>query len=108
MRLVPAATDRLVSLELGFGAYELAPSECAELAGLLRAGSGASLPALAAADRLESLLVGGEAAAAPAREAELDAVADAAWTWLEQVGPAGIPLRVLVLLDALRARHAHD
>jgi hypothetical protein len=100
----------LVRLELGFGSYELAPAECGELAGLLRRRAGEPQPgdAAAAAQQLESLLTEGRAPAAAVTESELDAIADAAWTWLEQVGAAGLPPRVLVLLDALRARHAHD
>lgn len=104
---MPPAGGGFVTLELGIGGYELAPAECAELAGILRARGAESLPALAAARRLESLEAD-VSADSPADDAELDAIADAAWTWLEQVGPADLPPRVLVLLDALRARHAHD
>lgn len=104
---MPPAGGGFVTLELGIGGYELAPAECAELAGLLRSRGAESLTALVAARRLESLEAG-VAADTPVDDAELDAIADAAWTWLEQVGTAGIPPRVLVLLDALRARHAHD
>jgi hypothetical protein len=101
----------VVRLDLGFGTYELGFGECGELAGFLR--KRAEQPrdggALAAASRLEALLQG-EAASTTARatEAELDALADAAWDWLCQVGSTGLPPRVLALLDGLRARHAHE
>lgn len=106
----PSLRGEVLRLELGFGTYELAPGECSELAGLLRgrseqpdAGS-----ALAAACRLESLLEEGGHGAPAIDEAELDAIADAAWGWLRQVGPDELPPRVLLLLDGLRARRAHD
>jgi hypothetical protein len=109
MSLLP---DReMVRLDLGFGTYDLGRGECGELAGFLRrrGEQPGDDGALAAAGRLEALLQD-EAAPTPGpvTEAELDALADAAWQWLRQVGAAGLPPRVLVLLDGLRARHAHD
>jgi hypothetical protein len=60
------------------------------------------------ARRLESLLNGRPDQLDHVTEDELDAAAGAAWDWFERDGRDGIPERVLVLLDAVRARHAHD
>ncbi len=61
------------------------------------------------ARRLEALL-DGRAGVQPddVTEDELDAVANAAWDWLRASAPMRFPERVLLLLDVLRARHAHD
>jgi hypothetical protein len=104
--------EEVVRLELDVGSYELGVDECSELVRRLRrkserAGEG---PADASANRLESLLGRrvGIVATARATEDELDAIADAAWDWLRSVGRADVPERVLVVLDVLRARHAHE
>ena len=65
-------------------------------------------PASSFAYRLESLLHDRAAQRAHVTEEELDAIADAAWSWLQRDGRDGFPERVIVLLDAVRARHAHD
>ncbi len=98
-------------LELDFASLELSVDECSELVRLLREksrlpGGG---PAGAAADRLD--LVGREVvsmATEPVPEPELDAIADGAWEWLRGVGSDAVPGRVLLLLDVLRSRHAHE
>ena len=97
--------------ELDFTSLELTLDECTKLVGLLRErsrlpGGG---PAGAAADRLDVL--GHEVVGMPTErvpEAELDAIADAAWEWLRGAGSDAVPEHVLLLLDVLRSRHAHE
>lgn len=112
MRHGPASTaEEVVRLELDFTSLELTLDECSELVGLLRGrsrlpGGG---PAGAAADRLAVL--GGEIATLGTErvpEAELDALADAAWEWLRGAGSDAVPEHVLLLLDVLRSRHARE
>ena len=108
---VSSPREEVVLLELDLGSYELGTDECDELIRVLR-GRG-RLPgggtADASADRLEGLL-GRRAGTAfgAVTEGELDAIADAAWDWLQRVGPATCPERVVLVLDVLRARHAHE
>lgn len=108
-RDVATVRDGTVRLSLEFGSFELGTDEGRELVRLLRrhAGELGGSPALAAADRLEEQLVRPGATHGIGEE-ELDALAAAAWEWLERVGPGACPERVLTLLDALRSRHAHD
>ena len=112
MRSGPSSTaDEVVRLRLDFASLELSLDECSELVRLLRErsrlpGGG---PAGGAADRLD--VVGSEIVSVPTErvpEAELDAIADAAWEWLRSTGSDGVSERVLVLLDVLRSRHAHE
>jgi hypothetical protein len=103
--------EEVVSLNLDLGSYELGVGECRELIRVLhrrseRPDGGA---ADASARRLEALLhrrVG--PSAGNVTEDELDAIANAAWDWLQQVGPDAFPERVLLVLDVLRARHVHE
>jgi len=112
MRHSPASTaEEIVRLEFDFASLELTLDECSNLVGLLRERS--QLPgggsAGAAADRLA--VVGSEVVSTPTDrvpEAELDAIADAAWGWVRGVGSDGVPEHVLLLLDVLRSRHAHE
>jgi len=103
---------RVISLDLEFGSYEVGAGEGRELARLLRrrAEGLSGSPALTAAVHLEALVdePAGRVSGGPIGEDELDAIADAAWDWLQRAGPDAFPERVLVLLDALRARHVHD
>jgi hypothetical protein len=101
-------TAEVIHLELDFGALELSVDECAELVRLLRERSArpGGAEAGAAADRLAIGL--GSVGAANVREEELDAMADAAWAWLNRAGSDTCPERVLLLLDVLRSRHAHE
>lgn len=111
MRHSPGSADEVVRLELDFTSLELTLDECSKLVGLLRErsrlpGGGA---AGAAADRLDVL--GGEISSMTSErvpETELDAIADAAWEWLRRVAPDAVPEHVLLLLDVLRSRHAHE
>lgn len=104
--------ESVVRLELDFGAFELGADECAELVRLLRQAGGGpgKAPAETSAHRLEALLERPGAPPVPrcVSEDELDAIADAGWEWLRRSGPQAVPERVLTLLDALRARHAHE
>ena len=103
--------EEVVSLNLDLGSYELGVGECRELIRVLhrrseRPDGGA---ADASARRLEALLhrrVG--LSAGNVTEDELDAIANAAWDWLQRVGPDAFPERVLLVLDVLRARHVHE
>jgi hypothetical protein len=103
--------EEVVSLNLDLGSYELGVGECRELIRLLRRRS--ERPDGGAADvsarRLEALL---HRRASPSAgnmmEDELDAIANAAWDWLQRVGPDAFPERVLLVLDVLRARHVHE
>lgn len=103
--------DEVVFLSLDFGAYELGVGECRELIRFLdRCGEPSEPnPARVCARRLEALL-DGRTAIQPGdvTEEELDAVADAAWDWLQRDGPDRFPERVLLVLDVVRARHARD
>jgi hypothetical protein len=109
--LAPRSED-VVRLELDLGSYELGAEECRVLVRRLRERS--ELPdgrtAATCADRLEALVFGsaGVAPAGSMTERELDAVAEAAWAWCQDVGSEALPERVLRLLDLLRARHAHE
>jgi len=112
MRHAPASSaEEIVRLELDFTSLELTLDECSRLVGLLRErsrlpGGG---PAGAAADRLDVL--GGEISSMASErlpEAELDAIADAAWEWLRGAGSDAVPEHVLLLLDVLRSRHARE
>ena len=94
------ATVDTVRVDFGFGAFELEGDERRELVRLL--GLMPDAPAATAAAHLEA------APAIALSDAELDVLADAAWAWLEDVGPQDCPERVRLLLDALRARRAHD
>lgn len=103
-------TVEVVRLELDFGVFELSVDECTELVRLLRErsrqpGGG---PAAAAADRLDVARPVRSVTASNVREKELDAMADAAWEWLERAGPDLVPERVLLLLDVLRSRHTRE
>jgi hypothetical protein len=104
--------EDVVRLELDLGSYELGAEECRELVRLLRQRSELpdGLPAAVCADRLEALVFGsaGIAPAGTMTEDELDAVAEAAWTWCQDVGAEALPERVLHILDLLRARHTHE
>ena len=112
MRHGPASTaEEIVRVELDFTSLELTRDECSELVGLLRGrsrlpGGG---PAGAAANRLD-LLGRGVVDMANGRvpEAELDAIADAAWKWVRRAGSDAVPEHVLLLLDVLRSRHARE
>jgi len=113
--MTPGVTHRgedVVRLELDLGSYELGAEECRELVRLLRERSELpdDLPAGACADRLEALVFGpaGIPPAGTMTEDELDAVAEAAWTWCQDVGSEALPERVLRILDLLRARHTHE
>jgi hypothetical protein len=106
-----SSRDAVVRLNLDVGSFELGVGECRELMrslerrGELPDGAGA----LAFRRRLASLLESGETTLpGGVGEDDLDAVADAAWAWLERDGLDGFPERVLLLLDVARARHAHD
>jgi hypothetical protein len=105
-------SEDVVRIELDLGSYELGAEECRELVRLLRQRSELpdGLPAGACADRLEALVFGsaGVAPAGTMTEGELDAVAEAAWTWCQDVGAEALPERVLRILDLLRARHTHE
>jgi hypothetical protein len=112
MRRGPSSiTEDVVHLELDFASLELSVDEFSELVRLLRErsrlqGGG---PAGAAADRLD--LVRREVVSMATKrvpEAELDAMADGAWEWLRGAGSDPVPERVLLLLDVLRSRHAHE
>jgi hypothetical protein len=109
--LAPRSED-VVRLELDLGSYELGAEECRELVRLLRQRSELpdGVPAGAGADRLEALVFGsaGVAPAGTMTEEELDAVAEAAWAWCQDVGTEALPERVLRILDLLRARHTHE
>ena len=112
MRYGPASTaEEVVCLELDFTSLELTLDECSKLVGLLRERSRlpSGGPARAAADRLDAL--GREVVSTATErvpEAEFDAIADAAWEWLRGAGSDAVPERVLLLLDVLRSRHAHE
>ena len=102
----------VVQLDFDFGSYELGAGECRELIRILRQRGdqpGGEVE-LACAYRLEMILDGSAdvRSLCGATEAQLDAIAEAAWSLLQQVGPAACPERVLVLLDVLRARHVHE
>jgi hypothetical protein len=101
----------VVRLELDLGSFELGTDECRELIRRLdhRAASPGGAHAGELARRLASLLESG-ATTLPGgiEEEELDALADAAWDWLERDGSEGFPERVILLLDVVRARHAHE
>jgi len=111
MSSLSSARDEVVCLRLGFGSYELGVGECRELIRFLdpRREPSERNPASLLAHRLEALL-DGRAGIQPGdvTEEELDAVADAAWEWLQRAGPDRFPERVLLLLDVVRARHARD
>lgn len=102
----------VVRLGFDFGSYELGGDECRELIRILRLRGdrpGGEVE-LACAYRLEAILDGAAdvRSLGGATEAQLDAIAEAAWAWLQRVGPETCPERVLVLLDVLRARHVHE
>jgi hypothetical protein len=101
-----------VRLDLDFGSYELGADDCRELIRVLRRHGRRrdGEAALASAQRLDGLLAQRAGVHRPSAlsEAQLDAIADAAWEWLRSVGPDRLPERVLVLLDVLRARHIHE
>ena len=105
-----SSTAEVIHLELDFGALELSVDECAELVRLLRGRSQrpGGAKAGAAADQLDNALSLGSVSAANVREEELDAMADAAWEWLNRAGADTCPERVLLLLDVVRSRHAHE
>ena len=112
MRHGPVSTaEEIVRLELDFTSLELTLDECGKLVGFLRERS--RLPgggsAGAAANRLADL--GHEVASMAGErvpEAELDAIADAAWEWVREAGSDAVPGQVLLLLGVLRSRHAHE
>jgi hypothetical protein len=111
MSNVSSARAEIVRLELDLGSYELETSECRELIRFLerRGERPDGAPARAAARRLEDLV--DMRAGIPfgdVGEEELDALADAAWDWLQRDGPDRCPERVLLVLDVVRARHAHE
>jgi hypothetical protein len=101
----------VVRLEFDLGSFELGTDECRELIRRLdhRAAGPGGAHARSLAHRLSTLLESG-ATTLPGgiEEDELDALADAAWDWLEHVGSDGFPERVMLLLDVVRARHAHE
>jgi hypothetical protein len=98
-----------VSLKLDFGSYELGAEECRELIRCLHRRSERTddVAALASARYLEGLR-DARAGVDHVTEEELDAIADAAWDWLQNAGSDALPERVLLVLDALRSRHAHE
>jgi hypothetical protein len=102
----------VVRLDLDFATFELGADECEELVRLLRrrGAQPGGEPASIGANRFEAVLRTGRGAAAAGdvSDAELDALADAAWDWLRSSGPDATPERVLFMLDTLRSRHAHD
>jgi hypothetical protein len=106
-----ARREEVVSLNLDLGSYELGASECRELIRILhRLGEQPDYVAAdASARRLEALLhQPAGPSAGNVTEDELDAIATAAWDWLQRVGSDAIPERVLLVLDVLRARHVHE
>jgi len=111
MSSLSSPRDEVVCLNLDGGSYELGVGECRELIRFLerRGERSERNPARVFARRLEALL-DGRAGVQPddVTEEELDAVADAAWDWLQRDGPDRFPERVLLLLDVVRARHARD
>jgi hypothetical protein len=108
----PGLRREVVRLDLDFGSYELGLDECRALTRILRrrGEEPEGALALACADRLEALLDGRVEphSSGGMTEEQLDTIADAAWEWLRRAGRDGVPERVLVLLDALRARHVHE
>ena len=106
---VTSSRKAVVQLDLELGSFELGVGECRELIRCLdRCGERAnSACARALARRLESHLESGDPTETIS-EAELDSIADAAWDWLERDGLDRFPERVLLLLDVVRARRAHD
>jgi hypothetical protein len=107
---VSLAHGGVVTLDLDFGSYDLGIDECGELIRVLaqrgRRNEGGA--AVASARRLEALFERDAAHVGVLSEDELDAIADAAWEWHERVGSGAFPERVLLVLDALRARHARE
>ena len=106
----PPARHDVVWLDLGFGSYELGADECHQLIRFLshRAGRPGARAELACARRLEALLDEDSLGRGALSERQLDAVADAAWDWLQRVGSDALPERVLCFLDAVCARHGHE
>ena len=108
---VTSAREAVVRLELDLGSFELGRDECSELIRRLdqRAERTHDPGPRSLARRLASLLESGDTVLPGGiEEEELDALADAAWDWLERDGPDGFPERVMVVLDVVRARHAHE
>ncbi len=108
----PSRRWEVVRLDLEFGSYELGVDECRELIRILhrRGEQPDGEAALLGARRLEAVLDQHPEvdSARGVTEEQLDAVADAAWEWLQRVDSNVLPERVLLLLDVLRARHVHE
>ena len=111
MNSLSSPREEAVVFRLDWGSYELGVGECRELIRFLeRRGERSNGDSARAFARRLKALLDSRAGILPGdvTEEELDGIADAARDWLERDGPDLFPERMLLLLDVVRGRRAHD